>query len=132
MKVTRLNPYYLRITDPLWELANRRELLMALYEENRVPPIWVMNFEQEEYLVYNGNKRTVVARELGRAVPANIIKDDASLWEAQRIDPRQLPPAFPFTYASVYGHLCERADKFSALNQRCLPIPLSSGKRLRL
>ena len=144
MRLLRLNPYLLRITDPLIRLVESRFRIMKGFEAGKIPPIYVFpsstftsspgSKSDVTYLVFNGNKRAVVAREMCRSLFGNVIEDDHDLFEAQDKDPRvSLSSNVPFNFADMQYHLEERANYYARLNYQCCPIPISESKlRIRL
>lgn len=135
MELLRLNPFRLRITDPLSTLQERRQAILTDFESGTVLPVFVIPNEfllpnEREYFVFNGNKRTVIARELVRSIRAYIISTTEELKVAQEQDPRfKLPLNLPLNYEVVMEHLYNRAQKFSKLDYQSAPIPFSEGLR---
>jgi len=150
MELLRLNPFVLRITDPLSTLHERRESIVNDFEEDIVSPVYVFpdidNYftiqgSEESYLIFNGNKRTVIARELCRPIMANVIlstedlftaneKKSASKFTANEREKglkRQMPPHVKFDYQSVRDHLLKRANEFARINQQYTPCVISEG-----
>ncbi len=131
----RLNPYALFLTDPLWALEERRALLTDKFQTGSIDPIIVLPAKEiffpdfNVFLVFNGNKRTVLSREFGKAVPAYIIRNGEELLMAQTAEPRAFQPDFILNYESVQAHLEERAKRFLSLNRRVSPIKLEQGIR---
>ncbi len=127
MELKRFNPYFLYITDPLLKLYESRIKLLELFREGMVPPIYV--FEGETQLVFNGNKRTIIARELEQGLQGYLIKSQADLEEAQKFDPRKFPRELSLDYHSVKYHLTERANTFARLNHELMPISVTTASR---
>jgi len=144
MKLLRLNPYLLRITDPLVKLMENRFNIMKGFGKGIIPPVYVFPSNTSTassipnakvfYLIFNGNKRTIIAREMCRSLLGNVIENDHDLFDAQNKDPRVLLPSdISFNFRDVQYHLEERANYYSKLNYRCSPISITdSKKRIRL
>lgn len=140
MKLLRLNPYLLRVTDPLIKLTESRFHIIKGFEMEKIPPIYVFPNNTRTtssipssdvfYLIFNGNKRTVVAREMCRSLFGKVIENDFDLFEAQNQDPRQfLPSNLTFTFSDMQYHLEERANYYAKLNYRCCPISITDAKK---
>lgn len=130
MKFLRVNPYSLSLTDPLLELQNRRKFIYEHLLAADIAPVLVFPEENGFYNIFNGNKRTVIAREIGTLINASIIENNNDLWSAQRSEPRNLPSELRFDFESVREYLSERAIEFARYNDRHMPLPLSQGLRL--
>lgn len=131
MDLVYLHPYHLRITDPLTRLAESRSGICQGFESKSIPPIFVFPSE-DGLLVFNGNKRTIVARELGRGVWGYVLWDDEDVQIAQKEEPRLVPPEIKINYCALCEHLRKRANEFSRMNEQYSPIPLYRGRQLPL
>jgi hypothetical protein len=127
MDVVLFNPFFLRVTDPLLKLQESRYGIADALEAGKIDPIYAFDDKSGFYLIFNGNKRTVIGRELLKRIPGCIIQNDADLWLAQEKQPRNLPRDVEFTYNGVMDHLSKRANQMARYDAVFSPIRVEDG-----
>jgi hypothetical protein len=118
MKSLEISPCHLKLTDPLLTLEERRKIIITRMLDKTIPPIYIIGEgnEEETYFLFNGNKRTVLAKEQNLTLKARLITNQEDLEIAQKEDPRKFPESHPLEYEATREYLRRRAEYYAKMS----------------